>query len=391
MTKVLFITTSPIDVSGVTRTSLDLARQFAARGWRVRSVFPPSPRGQALVERARGTGIMTEQHPAVRDIVGPHTLGDMRALRRLATAGRPDVVNIHYGQNYISLKDVIAARLARPPRLVVTVHHPVPWSDMGGRKRAMTRLATLFAHAVTVNSRAMRDILLEAGVSPRKIHILPPGVHVPASLPGRDEARARLGLPVNAFVVGCVARLEPHKGVGDLIEAAARVPDPEGRLRVVVAGDGPERATLENLGAALLGDRALLLGRVSDIGDVYAAADVFALPSHMEGFGLVYIEAAFHGVPSIGTGVGGVPDVVLDSETGLLVPPSNPDALAAAIARLRDDGALRRRLGAAARARAYAEFTEERMADRYASLFGHDGRDIGGLTAKGIVSRGPHV
>jgi len=376
VTKVLFITTSPIDVSGVTRTSLDLARQFATRGWRVRSVFPPVPGGQALVERARGAGIMTEQHPAVRDIIDPHTLGDMRALRRLAAAGRPDAVNIHYGQNYISLKDVIAARLARPPRLVVTVHHPVPWSDMSGRKRTMTRLATLFAHAVTVNSRAMRDILLEAGVPARKIHMLPPGVHVPTSLPGRDEARARLGLAADAFVVGCVARLEPHKGVGDLIEAAARVPDPKSRLRVVVAGDGPERATLENLGAALLGSRALLLGRVPDIGDVYAAADVFALPSHMEGFGLVYIEAAFHGIPSIGTNAGGVPDAILDGETGLLVPPGDPDALAAAIARLRDDPALRRRLGEAAHTRAYAEFTEERMAERYANVFRSCGRDI---------------
>ncbi len=373
MTKVLFITTSPIDVSGVTRTSLDLARVFAARGWRVRSVFPPSPgdQGRVLVERARGAGIMTEQHPAVRDIIDPHTLRDMRALRRLVAAGRPDVVNLHYGQNYISLKDIVAARLARPPRLVVTVHHPVPWDMMGGRKRAMTRLAALLAHAVTVNSRAMRDILLEAGVPARKIHMLPPGVQVPTNLPGRDAARARLGLPSDAFVVGCVARLEPHKGVGDLIEAAARVPDPEGMLRVVVAGDGPERAALERLAAARLGARALLLGRVPDIGDVYAASDALALPSHMEGFGLVYVEAAFHGVPSIGARAGGVPDVVLDGETGLLVPPGDPDALAAAIACLRDDPELRRRLGEAARARAHAEFTEERMAERYADAFLH--------------------
>ncbi len=369
--KVLFITTSPIDVSGVTRTSLDLARQFAARGWRVRSVFPQAPGGRALVERARGTGVTTEQHPAVRDIVDPHTLGDMRALRRLVTAGKPDVVNIHYGQNYISLKDVIAARLAGAPRLIVTVHHPVPGSAMGGRKRAMTRLAALLAHAVTVNSRAMRAILLEAGVPARKIHMLPPGVQVPMDLPDKGEVRARLGLPVDAFVVGCVSRLAPHKGVGDLITAAARVPDSGGHLRVVVAGDGPERAALETLGVACLGDRAVFLGRVPDIQDVYAAADVFALPSHMEGFGLVYVEAAFHGVPSIGAKVGGVPDVILDGETGLLVPPGDPDALAAAIARLRDDPTLRARMGEAARTRAYAEFTVECMADRYATVFEH--------------------
>jgi len=369
VTKILFITTSPIDVSGVTRTSLDLARQFAARGWRVRGIFPPARWDDALAEWIRAQGAGAEPHPAVRDIVAPHSVRDMLALRRLIRAGRPDVVNIHYGQNYVSLKDLIAARLAGPPRLVVTVHHPVSWSDMAGRKRVMTRLATLFADAVTINSRAMRDILLEAGVAPRKIHMLPPGVRVPTNLPDRSEARARLGLPDDAFVVGCVARLAPHKGIGDLIEAAARVPDPQGRLRVVVAGDGPERDALERLGVARLGGRAVFLGRVPDIQDVYAASDAFALPSHMEGFGLAYIEAAFHGVPSIGANAGGVPDAIRDGETGLLVPPSDPAALTAAIVRLRDDPALRARLGDAARKRACAEFTEERMAERYAAVF----------------------
>jgi glycosyltransferase involved in cell wall biosynthesis len=102
---------------------------------------------------------------------------------------------------------------------------------------------------------------------------------------------------------------------------------------------------------------------------LYAAADVFVLPSYLEGFGLVYAEAAMHGVPSIGADVGSVPEVVKHGETGLIVPPAQPDALAAAILSLRDNGALCSQLGANARARAHAEFTEPLVADRYIDAF----------------------
>ena len=372
MPKVLFVTTSD-SIGGMGRTALDLARNFAARGWRVRSVFPHTAKSPALIEWARCQGAIAEANPAVRDIVDAHGLRDMRALRRLAAAGNPDVVNIHYGENYISLKDVIAVRLSGRRLCVVTVHHPVPWSSMNGRKRLMTRLATLLAHVVTVNSALMRDILVEAGVSAGKIRILPPGVQAPARLPDRAAARARLGLPADACVVSSLSRLVPHKGIGDLIEAAARVPDPRGKLMIAIAGEGEERAALETLAASRLSGRAVFLGHIPDTADLYAASDVFALPSHMEGFGLVYVEAAFHGVPSIGTRVGGVPDAVVDGETGLLVAPGDIVGLAATIERLRDDNALRRRLGETARARAGAELTDERMAERYAECFGSSG------------------
>lgn len=368
MPKVLFVTTSD-SIGGMGRVSLDLARNFATRGWRVRAVFPDTAKSPALVEWARRQGAHAEAHSAVRDIIDAHRLRDMRALRRLAAAGNPAIVNIHYGENYISLKDVIAVRLSGRRRCCVTVHHPVPWSSMNGRKRLMTRLAAMLAHDIAVTSIVMRDILLEAGVSAGKIHVLPPGVQPPAHLPDRAEARARLGLPADAFVLSSLARLVPHKGIGDLIEAAARVPDPQGKLKIVIAGEGEERAALEALAAAHLGGRAVFLGHISDTADLYAASDVFALPSHMEGFGLVYVEAAFHSVPSIGCAVGGVPDVIADGRTGLLVGPGDIGGLAATIERLRDDDALRRRLGAAARTRACTELTDERMAERYNSLF----------------------
>ena len=111
--------------------------------------------------------------------------------------------------------------------------------------------------------------------------------------------------------------------------------------------------------------RAQFLGRVADTTDAYAAADLFVMPSREEGFGLVYIEAAFHGVPSIGCRVGGVPVAIHEGKTGLLIEPGDTGALSAAIQQLRCDEGLRLRMGSAARERALAEFTEATMAQRY--------------------------
>jgi len=372
-------------IAGVERTAVDLAREFKARGWVAQLVFAQpvddpirmSVPGRTvaeeqtiLLEWARNQGVEAEISPALHGSYAAISWQDMLNLRRFVVAHKPDIVNIQCGSNNVALKDVIAVRLAGLSRLVVSIHHPGEWGD-NVRRRVNTRRASHLCDVIVVPSRATRDRLLEADVPARKIRIIPSGVPVPTHLPVRADARARLGLPPDAFVISSIARLVPHKGIDCLIEAAARVPDPQGDLAVVVAGDGTERVALEDLAAAHLGPRAIFLGRVPDetIPDVYAASDLFCLPSHMEGFGLVYVEAAYRGVPSIGTDVGGVPDVVDDGETGLLVPPSDVGALAAAIARLRDDGALRARMGAAARTRAYAEFTVERMADRYTTVY----------------------
>jgi len=367
MPRLLLLTTAD-DIGGMQRVVVSLAREFGKRRWPVLNVFSRSPKSDALLAWCRDQGVDALTDPAVLDAADRHTVRDMLALRRFIRARKPDVVNLHYGDNFISLKDLIAVRLAGRHHTVVTVNHPTEWHAGNTRKRVTTFLAALLSNAVVVISHATRDILREAGVPAHKIHLIPCGVAVPAHLPTRDEARARLGLPPDAFVIATLARLVPHKGVADLIEGAARLSDADETLVVAIAGEGPERRALEQVAAERLGSRAVFLGRVPDTADLYAAADVFALPSYMEGFGLVYIEAAFHGVPSIGTNVGGIPDAIADGETGLLVAPGDIDALTAAIARLRDDPCFRNRLGQTARARAYDEFTEECMAERYAKV-----------------------
>jgi len=383
----LLLLTTTSDIGGMPRVTTGLARQFAGRGAQVQYVFPhqPGERERAWYEE-QGIDVGASA-------VAPHLWlrrnpSDLLAMWRFVRRSGASVVNIHYGDDSISLKDLVLLRLAGRHRCVVSVHHPTAADGLTAHRRRMTGVASLLADDVVVVSAASRASLLASGVPARKITIILNGVLPPATLPTREAARARLGLPVDAFVVGALARLVPHKGIANLLGAAALVPDPEGALHVLIAGDGPERDALATLGTTSLGTRAHLLGHLADTADFYAALDVFALPSYMEGFGLVYVEAAFHGVPSIGTTAGGTPEAILQDETGLLVPPGDISALAGAIRRLRDDPTLRRRLGDAAQARAAHELTEDAMADRYARLYAPNGDPARGVR-DGSTRAGP--
>ena len=138
----------------------------------------------------------------------------------------------------------------------------------------------------------------------------------------------------------------------------------------LIAGAGPDRVEFEAMANQLPDGHTRFLGRVSDddVQVLLSASDVFAMPSHMEGFGVVYVEAAFYGVPSIGCDVGGVPYAISAGVTGLLIPVGDVQALAGAIQALSSDPALRLKLGEAASARALAEFTDDVMAQQYGAV-----------------------
>lgn len=366
--KVAFLTTAD-NLGGMERVVCGLSRQFSSRGWEVRTLFPQSSRVRPLLQWAQELGVDAEAHPALLGAHAPHSARDVARLRRYLRHSAPDIVNLHYGYNVISLKDVLAVRLAGK-RCHVTVHQAADWEPGPSQKKVMTRLAGCFAHTVIAICGATRKMLRQVGVPDRRIRVIPCGVVPPEDLPGRPEARRRMGIAPEAFVVVCVAHLYERKGIATLIEGAARIPDPQRQLLVVVAGEGPERPSLERLIRERMPGRVRLLGRVqSGLEDVYASGDVFALASRQEGLPLVYLEAAFHGIPSIGTDVGGTAEVVVNGKTGLLIPPGDPEAFSGAIRSLRDSPDLRRRLGDTARSHVYAEWTDLTMADRYERLF----------------------
>ena len=356
----LLSTTSKI--GGTEQLVLNLAQGMRRLDCEVQTVLAEDDDVDATLAWFEREGVPASASSAVLTIYRPHTLRSLLELRRLVRRSGAVAVNIQYGGSHFSLKDVAAIRAAGAT-CVVSVQHANRIEAL--RHRLMTRLGARLADAIVVSTQAAKEVLLEAKVPEARIHVIPPSVKPPKKRRSREEARRRLGLEPHDFVIGCLARLTPEKGIAELIEAVAQVPDPSGRLRLVIAGTGPAASELRERAAAHLPGRASFLGRIENSGDLYAACDVFALPSHMEGFGLVFIEAAYYGVPSIATRVGGVPYAIEDGETGLLVELFDIEGLTRAIAQLRDDRALLKRLGEAARARAEREFSGRAMAERY--------------------------
>jgi glycosyltransferase involved in cell wall biosynthesis len=357
------------DIGGTERVALNVTNGLRARAWDVRSVFPPSETCPAFLEWAHAQGVTAELSAAVPGEDCYRTSRDFWRLFAFVRRSNPDVVWVNFPEVYMSWRDLLAIRLAGRHKVVVTIHIATEWSSLPARRRLLTLLASCLVDKVVVVSRATRERLRQAGVPARKLHVVLNGLPAPQHVPSREEARRRLGLPADAFVVGSLCRLMPVKGVGNLIEAAARLDDPQHRLRLLIGGYGPEREALEQRAAELLGDRAIFLGEVHDTTSFYAALDIFALPSFMEGLALVLIEAALQGLPAVGTAVPGITEVIADGETGLLVPPGDVPVLAEAVDRLRLNPQLRLRLGEGARGRAMAEFSVDAMCERYARVF----------------------
>lgn len=358
-------------IGGMERGAIILSREFTARGWDARCIFLETQRSAALVEWARVQGVEAETSRFLLSYFDPHSYANMLGLRRFLAAGRPDIVHLHGGSTFLSLKDVLAVRLVRGAACVASIHSAEPWHDGNQAQRRKTRIAAALCDALIVHSRAARQVLIDAGVPARKVYLAPLGLDPPRATGNTADARARLGIAASAFVVSANARLVPHKGIADLIEAAARMSPSDRALHLQIAGDGPQRGALEQLADRLLPGGTRFLGHLADHADLYASSDVFAMPTHdaRESFGLVFIEAALHGVPSIGTRVGGIPEAIVEGETGLLVAPRSPDQLRAALERLRSDRVLRDRLGDAARARAEETFTVARMVARYDEVY----------------------
>lgn len=343
------------------RLALGITRQLRSRGWDAELIFGKGPEEERLLNWAAAQGVPATANGAVLSVMEPaRSWRSVPALARLIRSKRVRVVNFHYGGSHISIKDVLAARLAGA-RPVANLHLPVEWEHSGRRKRLLTRASSYLCSAVVVHSRAVEDVARSAGIPREKVHVVPPGIVPPRQVPKAD-ARRNLGIPADAVVVGCMARMARHKGITDLILAFARSSAPNAML--VLAGDGPERPAIEQLADELAPGRVRFLGWLERVDDFYAALDVFALPSHLEGFGLVFVEAALHGVPGVGNRIGGVVDAVADGKSGILVPDGDVDALAAALDRLLASECERRALGDEAMRRANALFLEESMGRR---------------------------
>ncbi len=293
-----------------------------------------------------------------------------RALTRFVKKQRIDVIHAHkFGSN------VWGSLLGTLTRVPVVVAHEHSWRYEGQPHRkfldrhVVARLSDAFVAVSVEDKRRMMEV---ERIPASSIRFIPNGILTPP--PSGHDARRELGIAPDAVVVGTVAQLRPEKALDLLVEAASiALPSLPG-LRVVIVGDGREehalRARVSELG---LEDCVILAGHRSDVPDVLAAVDVTVCCSEFEGMPLSVLEYMAAAKPVIATNVGGLPAIVQHERTGLLVPPRDAAALAAAICRLGSDPVLRERFGRAGQASQRASFdfssTVSAIQDLYVELF----------------------
>lgn len=271
-------------------------------------------------------------------------------LRTLMRRQAIDVVRTHkYRSNLLG---VTAARLAGVP-VVIASQHSDYRKDLKPARTALNRLVLPRADRVVAVAAGMRDDLVRFGrLDPARVLLMPNGVDTEAFSPDSPHPAARraFGIGADDRVVGFVGRLATIKGVSHLLEAARQLL-PARPVNVLLIGGGPQRGDFESRARALgIADRVIFTGERRDIAAALSVMDVFCLPSLSEGLPNALLEAMAAGRPVVATAVGGIPGVVRDGDTGLLVEPNDAGALAAGIRRVIDDRELAQRLGRQARA-----------------------------------------
>ncbi len=341
--------------------TLTEARGFLDRGHRVTLVAPAEA---PIAPAAERRGI-----PVVRVDIRKKRLAPLLALRRWLAAHRAeiDVVNTHSSTDSW-LTALACATLPHAPPIVRTRHVSTTI-----RNRPTTRwlYARATAHIVTAGEALRRQLARDNGIPLAHMTSVPTGIDLARFVPGDPvAARARLGLPERR-TLGIVATLRDWKGHDVLFEALARDRGAWGDWNVLVVGDGPYRDRLDAQLARLGLSRSIrFVGQQDDVVPWLQALDLFALPSWgEEGVPQAITQAMACGLPVVSTTTGAITEAVEAGVTGLIVPPRDVAALGEALATLRDDPALRARLGAAGRARALRDFGLDQMLDRMEAVF----------------------
>lgn len=284
---------------------------------------------------------------------------DLRSrIRRAFREFDPDVAQFADGRSHYLAG--LAARGHRSKKFTIRrIDYPIRKGWLGG-----FRYTRLVDHTIAICD-AIRRRLLDAGVEDEDITLVYDGLD-PKPWTGlraqRDAARQRLGITHDAFVISLAGVLRPRKGQHVLIDAFAQLANDHPHALLLLAGDGSEMGRLQQqVKDRGLGDRVRLPGRVSPVHDVYAASDVFTMPSFHEGLCNACLEASFAALPQVVSTAGGNAEIVVDGETGFVVDKGDADGLANALRRYLDDPALGVAHGEAGFFRSMEMFTDEHL------------------------------
>lgn len=312
-------------------------------------------RGGELERRAAAAGLPVMGLP----VRGEWDL--LSALRLAREIRRRGVTHLHLHSSHAQTLGIVAARVAGRRNVIVTRRVDfVPRAHVFNHWKYGNRILRFIAI-----SRAIREILERFGVPPERIRLVSSGVDLDRARPGSGEAfRRELGVEDSQLLVGNVAHLADHKGQRYLVEAIPLVLERRPEARFVIVGEGELEESLKSQARELgIGDRLVFTGFRPDVPEIMDALDVFAMPSHLEGLGTIVLDALVAGKPVVAAAAGGIPDIIEHERHGLLVPPRDPAALAAAIVRLLGDRELGCRLAGAGLARVKAEFSVDAMVE----------------------------
>jgi glycosyltransferase involved in cell wall biosynthesis len=290
-------------------------------------------------------------------------------IRRLARAHDIDIIHTHGYK--ADLYGYVAARREGKP-IVATCHNWLAGGAMLAAYNFLDRVALKHFDAVGAVSQTIAEKLLSLGVRRERITVIPNGIDVHAfDAPPAAQVRKEQ-------VIGIVARLDLQKGFEYLLNAIAALRPSFPEVRLLIVGEGPDRARIEEMVSRKnLDGMVTIAGQQTDMPGVYAAIDIFVLPSLNEGLPMTLLEAMAASKPVVATRVGAVPTVITNGETGLLVEPADGAGLTKALSQLLADPELRRRLAQKARAHVEQDYTAAAMARKYLAMY----RDV--LTRRG--------
>lgn len=352
---------------GMEMSLVQTSARLRARGHRVVPLCAP---GSSIESRLREEGF----EPQVADLWGKAHPRQAWRLSRLVARLGVDLVHCDWSRDLFTLVPALL-----PHRKVPLVLHKHVGVLSGKRLWVHHGLYARVDRVIAISEVIHRNFVAMHPIDPRKVATIHNGVDARRFRPdpaARARLRAEFGYREDHVVVGIVGRVTPSKGHREFLEMAALLSGSHPQARFLIVGEatrGEEQegqAIIDGIAAAGLGGVVRVTGFRADVPDLLSAMDIFAFPSHNEAFGLALVEAMATGLPTVSSDCDGVPDIVVEGVTGLMVPAKDGARLAAAAARLLDDPALRVACGRAARERVLAEFTEERFVAALERLYG---------------------
>lgn len=367
--RILYVITKA-NWGGAQRYVFDLAVAAAKAG---NEVTVASGGSGELTTRLHEENILTLSVPGLeRNVRASSDLRAFHELRQVIRAVNPDV--IHCNSSKAGLLTSLVARMEGIQRIIFTAHG---WAFNEKRPKwqkvaiaLMHYLTVLFSHVTICNSESTRNDIRWMPFVQNRLMVIHHGVE-PVQLMVQDAARAALAPHLSAPVwIGTIAELHPTKQLDVLISAFAQIADHFPNTALVLIGEGEQREYLQSVIAFhKLGDRVKLCGHIPQAIAYLQAFDIFALPSHSESFGYVIAEAGLAKLPVVASNVGGIPEIITNGESGILVPSGDPFKCAEALASLLLNPSLRKKYGEALYQRIRTTFSHEQMMTKTLALY----------------------